>query len=131
MCMQHTRTEISVLQRFFMCEDPYIWGMLTLHSWQRLLYRCLAAILGSLGCRAVRVEDQGVESSRDGAVLSQAEHILALVKVLVIQHQQSLRMHPARNRKPLTSTCFSYPIYPATSVCIWLRFNSYSYVGRC
>lgn len=60
------------------------------------------AILGILGGRTVGVKDQRVQRCCDCTMLSQAEHVLALMKFLVIQHQQSLRMHPAAIKTFLT-----------------------------
>ena len=69
----------------------------TLHGWWvLLLWQPPAAIVGRLWRGAVRVEHQGVQGCRDGAVLAQAEHVLALMEVLVIQHQKRLYMHPAQ-----------------------------------
>ncbi len=66
-------------------------GRMDSFEWNKII----GAVLGSLGCRAVGVEDEGVQRCCYRAVLPQGEHVLAFVEVLVVQHQQSLRMHPA------------------------------------
>ena len=94
-------------------------GSHTLHGWQvLLLWQPRAAIAGGLGSGAVRVEDEGVEGGRDGAVLPQAEHVLARMEVLVVQHQQRLCMHPAPRAQLATALmrtrlqCYSFRCYP-------------------
>lgn len=79
---------------------PCIQVLHTSHARQGFLHGRPAAILGGPGCRAVGVEHEGVECCRYRTVLPQAEHVLALVELLVIQDQQSLCMHPAAQGGP-------------------------------
>ena len=93
---QRTNHHVIPSETGMCCDES---GSHTLHGWQvLLLWQPRAAVaggLGGLGSGAVRVEDEGVEGGRDGAVLPQAEHVLARMEVLVVQHQQRLCMHPA------------------------------------
>ena len=85
----------TLLHDYDVSYRPCTQGLHTLHGRQGWLRGRPGAVLGSLGCRAVGVEDEGVQRCCYRAVLPQGEHVLAFVEVLVVQHQQSLRMHPA------------------------------------
>ncbi len=47
----------------------------------------------------MRAIDEGVQHSGDGALLAQSEERLRAVEVVVVEHQQRLRIHPARPAK--------------------------------
>ena len=113
-CMHaiHWQKDICPLKVLHVCSYLRS-GYCTFHGRQGRLCGCPAAVLGSLGSWAVGVEDQRVQRCRDGAVLPQTEHVLALMEVLVIQHQQRLRMYPAAEQTQSTWGCNVYTDNPA------------------